>query len=301
MKGLITGIKRMAIHDGEGIRTTVFFKGCPLKCVWCHNPENICFEKELAFYERKCIGCASCVSACQADEITMSQGKPTIDRGRCGLCMKECVQVCPSGALQCYGEEWDVEMLTEELLKDVSFFENSGGGVTLSGGECLAQSKFAIELAKSLYQKGISVNVDTCGYVKTSVLQEIMPYVDTFLYDVKAISPEVHKLCTGKDNTVILNNLRFLSEAGNKIEIRYPYVKGYNDGECEAIGQFLLGLHGITKIKVLGYHSYADAKYQALGMCNTLPQVTVTSEDVEVAVETLRNFGLNAVNGMHED
>lgn len=275
MKGMITGIKRMAIHDGDGVRSTVFFKGCPLKCNWCHNPENISFEKEIAFYQRKCIGCRSCE--------------------------KDGPQACPTGAKVYYGEEWTVEALTDELLQDRDFFESSGGGVTLSGGECLAQAEFAIALAKHLYERGISVDIDTCGFVSPQVLKDIIPYTDTFLYDIKAIDPKVHRKCTGQDNTLILENLKYLAEAGCKIEIRYPFVPGYNDEECHKIGQFLKEITHITKVKVLGYHGYADAKYRALGMPDTLPKVTVTAEEVDVAVDILREYGLNAVNGMRED
>ena len=266
MKGMITGIKRLAIHDGAGIRTTVFFKGCPLKCIWCHNPENISFEKEIGFYERKCIGCGTCVYACLCGAINMSMGKPVIDRTKCVECVEcvgTCGVVCPSGAMTLYGETWNTEALVETLLKDKPFYDASGGGVTLSGGECLAQPEFAIELAKSLHREGISVDIDTCGYVNKNVFEKIIPYTDMFLYDVKAISQDVHKICTGRDNTLILENLQFLSQSGCKIEIRYPYVKGYNDKECRKIGKFLCEMSGITKVKVLGYHSYASAKYEA--------------------------------------
>lgn len=301
MKGMITGIKRMAIHDGAGIRTTVFFKGCPLKCIWCHNPEDIRFDKEIGFYERKCIGCGSCKDACSCGALDMSMGKPVIDRTKCVECLGTCGLVCPSGAMTLYGEMWSTEALVEVLLKDKVFYDASGGGVTLSGGECLAQPEFAIELAKSLHKKGVSVDIDTCGYVNKSVFGRIIPYTDMFLYDVKAISQDVHKMCTERDNALILENLKFLSQSGCKIEIRYPYVKGYNDKECRKIGEFLCEMSGITKVKVLGYHSYAGAKYEALGMKNTLPRVSVTAEDVDVAVEILQGYGLHAVNGMRND
>lgn len=302
MKGMITGIKRMAVHDGDGIRTTVFFKGCPLECIWCHNPENISFQKELGFYERKCIGCGTCAATCKNGIIHMENGKPVIDRQQLTAdAVFSCSEHCPTDSLVCHGEEWEAEILAEELLKDREFFINSGGGVTLSGGECLSQPAFAVELAKHISQAGISVDIDTCGYASPAILKAILPYTDTFLYDIKAISPTVHRQCTGKDNALILENLKFLSEVGARIEIRYPYVKEFNDGECRKIGEFLKDMTGITKVKVLGYHSYADSKYDAIGKKNTLPRVKVTADDVEQAVEILREYGLHAVNGMRED
>ena len=180
-------------------------------------------------------------------------------------------------------------------------FKNSGGGVTLSGGECLAQPEFAIALAKKLYENDISVYIDTCGFAKQEVFEKIIPYTDKFLYDVKAIDPDVHKKCTGQDNKIILENLRFLSDEDCKIEIRYPLVKGCNDTECTKIGEFLKNLKNITKVKVLQYHPFAGSRYNALGMPNTLPQTNTTYDDVENAVKILKSYQLNAVNGIDEN
>lgn len=279
MKGLISGVKRMEIHDGDGLRTTVFFKGCPLKCIWCHNPESISFKKQIAFFKEKCILCNIC------------KGERT----------SKTAKTCPTEALVEYGEEYDVDALAKELIKDKMFFENSGGGVTLSGGECLAQPQFAIALAKKLYENGISVYIDTCGFVNRDAIKEIIPYTDKFLYDIKAFDSEVHKKCTGHDNLLILDNLRFLAEKNCKIEIRYPLVVGYNDGECDKIGAFLMNLKGITKIKVLQYHHFAASRYKALNMANTLPDTETTYEDVQYAVEVLKKYNLNVVNGIMDD
>lgn len=279
MKGLISGIKRMEIHDGDGLRSTVFFKGCPLKCLWCHNPESISFEPQNAVFKEKCISCGSCK----------------------GVDGSLAAELCPVSANVRYGVEYDVDTLVGTLMKDADYYKNSGGGVTLSGGECLAQAPFATALAKMLKENGISVYIDTCGYVKKEVLDCIIPYTDVFLYDIKAIDPQVHKKCTGKDNAIILDNLRYLSEKDCSIEIRYPLVVGYNDKECEAIGRFLQGLKGIRKIKVLQYHSFAASRYEALGMENTLPDTVTAADDVENAVNLLKSFGLNAVNGIKED
>lgn len=195
----------------------------------------------------------------------------------------------------------EVKELAFEIMKDVQFFKNSGGGVTLSGEECLAQSDFATVLAKELSEKGISVYIDTCGYVKQEIFEKIIPYTDKFLFDIKAIDPNVHKNCTGHTNEQILSNLQFLSHKDCKIEIRYPLVKGYNDGECKKIGEYLKGLNCITKIKVLQYHNFAGSRYEALETENALPKTETTYNDVENAVNILKEYGLNAVNGIDGD
>ena len=294
MKGLICGIKRMEIHDGDGLRTTVFFKGCPLKCIWCHNPESIGRQKQIAFFEEKCIGCGSCKAVCPSGAVN-----GTVDPSKCDLCL-ECVKICPTGALTLFGEEYEVDDLADILMQDALFFKNSGGGVTLSGGECLFQPDFAVTLAKTLKEKDISVYVDTCGFVGREVLDRIIPYTDKFLYDIKAIDGEIHKKCTGRDNAVILQNLEYLLDKGCAVEIRYPLVVGYNDGECEKIGRWLKEKNATCKVKVLQYHPFASSRYKALGMENTLPNTRTELKDVASAVETLKSLGINAINGITE-
>ena len=279
MKGLISGIKRMEIHDGDGLRTTVFFKGCPLKCIWCHNPESISFSPEVARFGEKCISCGAC------------KGERT----------KAAAEACPSDCLRLYGREYEVEELADILMADAPFFDASGGGVTLSGGECLAQPDFAIALAKTLRSRGISVYVDTCGHVSPEVIKKIIPYTDKFLYDIKAIDEDVHKRCTGKGNSLILDNLRLLAERGCEIEIRYPLVRGYNDGECEKIASYLETHGGIQCVKVLKYHSLSGSRYSALGMENTLPDTVTTDSDMERAVSILTSHRITAVNGSSPD
>ncbi len=272
MKGLISGIKRMEIHDGDGIRTTVFLKGCPLKCVWCHNPESISFERQTAFFVEKCIKCGTCK----------------------GIVNEETEKTCPTEAIVTFGQEYDVHTLADELSEDMDFYENSGGGVTLSGGECLMQPDFVLDLSKQLRKRGISVYIDTCGFVKRETLEAIIPYADKFLYDIKAIDEKVHKKCTGQSNSIILDNIKYLSDKGCKIEVRYPLVVGYNDDQVNKIGEFLSKLKGITKVKVLKYHNFAGSRYDALIMENTLPKPITTDGDVRAVVDTLKSYGLNA-------
>ena len=278
MKGWISGIKRMEIHDGEGLRTTVFFKGCPLRCLWCHNPESLSFERQIAYFKEKCISCGAC------------GGERTA----------ETAEGCPTGALVVYGQAYEAEELAALLSVDAPFFGEKGG-VTLSGGECLAQPDFSVALAKALFDRGIGVYIDTCGYAKRETLERLIPYTEKFLYDIKAISEQVHLRCTGKGNQQILENLSFLCEQGCRVEIRYPLVKGYNDGECEKIAEFLCGLRGVEKIKVLQYHSFAASRYEALGIPCHLPSEKTAVEDVERAVDVFKMLGLPAVNGAKED
>ena len=299
MTGTICGIKRCAVHDGDGLRTTVFFKGCPLRCLWCHNPEGLSFSPEIGFWAQKCLSCGLCAASCPEKAIRMQDGVPQTDRTRCTGC-GACAETCPTRARTLYGERWQASALAEKLMEDRTFFALSGGGVTLSGGECLAQAEFAAEVAKILFSNQISVDVDTCGFVPPEALRRIAPYTDTFLYDLKAMDPAVHRRCTGQDNARILENLKMLFEMGCRVEIRYPFVPGYTDGECAAIGAFLQGF-AVKKVKVLGYHKLADGKYAALGRENTLPQAAATAEQIGAAAETLRAFGLPAVNGMLED
>lgn len=276
-KAIISDIKRFAVHDGDGIRTTVFFKGCPLKCVWCHNPEGISFERQLGYYRNKCINCGECVSDCPNNAHKMVDNKHFFERNLCIGCGK-CVDKCLGSALVLYGKEITVNELLPMLLEDRDFYETSGGGVTLSGGECLWQSEFCAELLKRLKENGINTAVDTCGYVSKETIDKIIPFTDTFLYDVKAIDVDVHIKCTGKSNNRILENLKYIVSLDKVVEIRIPYVPEYNDNQIEKIARFLKELGDIKKIKLLPYHNYAGSKYEALGMDNTLP-IKLPEED----------------------
>ena len=264
MKAKIFEIKRFAVHDGDGIRTTVFFKGCPLKCLWCHNPEGISFDTQEAFYAHKCVGCGEC----KRDGFT------------CDDCLGEARVV--------YGREVTVEELLPTLLEDKDFYDNSGGGVTLSGGECLMQSDFCAELLRALKERGVHTAVDTSGFAPRISFEKVAPYTDVFLYDMKAYDSDVHKKCTGQSNEIILENLKYLDSINKDVEIRIPYVPDYNDDQIEKIANFLATLKNITKIRVLAYHNYAGSKYASLNMENTLPERLPTEEEIEKAKEKIR-------------
>lgn len=289
MKAKIFDIKRMAIHDGNGIRTTVFFKGCPLKCVWCHNPEGIRFEPQLAFYEDNCTGCGACVAACRSYAHRIVGGKHSLVRERCSGC-GVCEGRCPNDALRLYGKEISVGELIPILLEDKDFYDITGGGVTVSGGECLMQAEFCRELLCKLKDLGVNTAVDTCGYVPASAIDAVMPYTDTFLFDIKAYDEDVHVKCTGKSNRLILDNLKYIDSYGQKTEVRIPYVPGYNDDQIEKIGAFLTKLKNVTKIRVLPYHNYAGSKYSSLAMENKLPATLPTAEEIAKAERTIAPY-----------
>ncbi|MBO5270347.1 MAG: glycyl-radical enzyme activating protein [Clostridia bacterium] len=291
MNAPIVEIKRFAVHDGDGIRTTVFLKGCPLKCVWCHNPESIERKPALAFYRDKCIFCGACVSACPVGAHRLSAEGHAFDRTLCTRC-GACEKVCLSDALKFYGRGMTPEALLPLLLEDRDFYETSGGGVTILGGECLTHPEFCSELLRLLKAEGISTAVDTCGFVSRAGLDAVLPYTDVFFYDMKAFDEATHIRCTGQSNRVILDNLRYLDEKGAQIEIRIPFVPGYNTEEIAPIGAFLSTLSHVTKIRVLPYHNYAGSKYAALDMENTLPPTLPTDKEVEAARTLLRGMGL---------
>ena len=264
MTATVFEIKRFAVHDGDGIRTTVFFKGCPLRCVWCHNPEGISFAPQAARYAHKCIGCGEC----KRDDFTAEQ--------------------CVGEAYVAYGKEVTVDELLPVLLEDRDFYESSGGGVTLSGGECLSQADFCAELLKRLKENGVRTAIDTCGFVTKEALDKVIPYTDVFLYDLKAYDEDVHVRCTARSNRQILENLRYLDQIGKDIEIRIPYVPEYNADQVEKIAYFLSDFKHITGVRVLPYHNYAGSKYEALGMENTLPHRLPTDEEIKDAENRIK-------------
>ncbi len=296
MKGIITDIKRFAQHDGAGLRTTVFFQGCGLRCLWCHNPETQSRHPRLQFFPSKCVQCGACVSVCPSGALTPGQG---FHREKCRDC-SACAEACPTMARKVCARAYTVDTLLEKLLEDQPFYA-LGGGVTLSGGEPLLQGDFAVEIARRLWEQGISVDLDTCGFADLGALENIFPYVDVFLFDIKAIDSALHKKLTGGENGRILENLQYLLDRHAKVEIRWPYVPVCNDGEAEAIAFWLRG-KPIAKLKVLGYHDSARSKYEALGIPDSMPRVALpTAEQIDAVVDQMRLWGIPAVNGMRED
>ena len=288
----IFDIKHFAVHDGPGIRTTVFFSGCPLRCLWCHNPEGLVASPRLALHSEKCTLCKSCEGVCEHSVHSFSDGH-LIDRKSCVSC-KKCADICPNSALTLYGRDIGTNELLPELLEDRDFY-GENGGVTLSGGECLLQSEFCAELEKKLKAEGINTAIDTSGAVDRAAIDAVLPYTDIFLYDIKAIDRDVHKSCTGRTNEDILRNLLYLDSVGAKIEIRVPYVPGYNDGEIERIGEFLATLKTHPKVRLLAYHRFYESKYEALGYLCPPDIEPPTAEMLEKAKSRLSSFGIEAL------
>ena len=292
MTGMIFALKRFAVHDGDGVRTTVFLKGCPLRCRWCHNPEGLKAEPQIAFYAHKCVSCGACTAVCPNG--AQDAFPRYFNHDRCTACGK-CVSVCPAEALELFGESVTPESLLPKLLEDRDFYKESGGGVTLSGGECLLQADFCAELLRLLTAEGIHPAVDTCGFVPWESIENVLPYTDLFLYDVKEISEAGHLADTGRSNVLILDNLRKLCAAGAQIEVRIPYIPEHNDGQIDSFGAFLQECGTIRSVRLLPSHDYARTKYMALGMfgeLHALPKYLPTDEELDEARQRLREWGL---------
>ena len=295
---LITDIKRFAVHDGPGIRTTLFLKGCPLKCIWCHNPESIGGRPQLAWYAHRCTACGECVTICPEHAREMKNGIPVRNPGKCrfcGLCEKE----CPGRALKIYGTEISLDDAVNLVMEDAPFYRECGGGVTVSGGEPLLQKAFTIAFLRRLKEKGVHTALDTCAAVPWESLEEALPVADLFLVDFKHSDPERHRELTGLSNERILKNLKSLSERGANIEIRIPFVPGCNDDDenMERTGRFL-GKLDVRYVRLLPYHDLARSKYAALGMKDTMPAAESPGEDrIRHAADILKKFGVNAHSG----
>lgn len=265
MKASIFNIQKFSIHDGPGIRTTVFFKGCPLQCIWCHNPESQNLGKEILYDENKCTLCGSCIKICQNNAIELKDNDLEINMDKCTFC-GDCTVCCINSAKQIAGKEYTVDEVMKEVLKDRVFYKNSKGGVTLSGGEPLIYAAFVEELLMELKKENIHTAVDTCGAVDFKVLERISKYTDLFLYDIKSMDEEKHILYTGVSNKNIINNLINLSKIHNNINLRLPIIEGINADENHIFEILkLIKNTNIKKINLLPYHDIAMHKYEKLG------------------------------------
>lgn len=293
--GKILNYKRFAVHDGNGIRTTLFLKGCPLSCLWCHNPEGIGFAPQTAYLPHKCIGCGACADVCRNGAHRITEEGHIFDRTRCTAC-GQCEEACLGGALAYYGKTVSAQEAAEVLLRDKAFFLQSGGGVTLSGGEPLMQPRFCAEIFRLVHENGVSTALDTCGYADEHALDTVLAHTDCVLYDIKAFDEETHISLTGKSNRRILENLAVINERGIPTEIRIPLVPGANDTEIDAIGAFLSRFPVITAVRVLPYHAYSETKYQSLGMVYGGTRFRApTAEEIRRAADALTRHGLSVI------
>jgi pyruvate formate lyase activating enzyme len=292
--GVVFDIRKYSIHDGPGIRTTVFFKGCPLRCWWCHNPEGQEVEPELVYRKSRCIGCGECVKSCQREAISLVAQAVSVNREKCVLC-NDCCRVCPSDALSIAGKRMSVKEVLEEIERDRTFYEESGGGVTFSGGEPLLQPDFLNALLKECKERAIHTVVDTCGFARYEIIDSIRNKVDLFLYDIKTMDSRKHTKYTGASNEQILKNLKKLAEGGSSIVISFPIIPGINDDDKNVTrtAEFISSLPNIKQVNLLPYHRAGIEKYKNLGKPYKLDKIQPPSNQrIKSVKEIMEAFGI---------
>jgi pyruvate formate lyase activating enzyme len=304
-KVLVTNIQRFSISDGPGIRTTVFMKGCPLRCTWCHNPECINPYEEFYYIESKCTRCGQCAMICP-EAITPpgpNGESPLRDREKCNRYMKcfDAVDACPNRALERVGQPLSVAEIMKEVNRDESFYRNSGGGMTISGGEPLFHPEFTLELLKEAKKFGIHTVLDTCGYTKWSNFEKVLDYVDLVLADIKHMDSRKHEEFTGAPNELILTNIRKIAERGTKMRIRLPIIPDFNNSEeyIEEVAEFVKELgEGVVGVDLLPFHNWAERKYNQLDKSYEFKEFdSMTKEDVEDFKEIFESNGFKTTIG----
>ena len=280
MNAIITNIQGFSIHDGPGIRTVVFFKGCPLRCRWCANPECISPQVQIGFISNLCTNCRKCFSVCHEDALTEHKMRHRIDDAKCTRCGK-CIDICDYKAIVRYGSEMSVDEVFDIVRRDKMFYDTGGGGVTVSGGEPLLLPAFVKELFKLCKDGGINTCMETCGYAPEQNLLDILPLTDHLLFDLKHMNPELHQKYTGKSNDVILRNAALAAEKDADITFRIPLIPGVNDDvkNIKATSEFVLRLPGQHSIQLMPYHRLGESKYKALNQPILTQGMTVMTQD----------------------
>jgi pyruvate formate lyase activating enzyme len=296
-RAMVFDIERFALHDGPGIRTTVFLKGCPLRCLWCHNPESLSPQFDLSFTPERCIGCGVCLETCPRGVHRIASGRHTLDRERCQLC-GDCADRCAAGALELIGRPMAVDDVVVEVLRDAPFYKRSGGGVTVSGGEPMVHYEFTLSLLSRIRSRGVHTALDTSGYCPWECLAELEPHVSLFLYDLKHVDPHRHLALTGVSNELVLDNLQRLDEVAGEIWVRIPLIPGQNDEKSayHALGRFLSGLDHVTRVEILRCHRLAESKYERIGQAYRLQGLEPPDSALaEARREILLDYGLQEV------
>lgn len=298
LKGMLIDIQRCSMYDGPGVRTSVFFKGCPLSCEWCHNPESQSFHPQLAFHSGLYIGCKSCAFIC-SDVHSILNDQHRVDFSKC-ITRGKCIENCPTGALKIYGKEFTVDEVMEIVKRDRVYYEQTGGGLTISGGEPFAQFEFLMLILKAAKSEHIHTCVETCGYATRNIFVEAMPYIDLFLYDYKITSPKIHEVFTGVDNKLILDNLSFLSDNNKKIILRCSIIPGINDNmeHFYRIYQMEKRYPNLVGIEIMHYHDFGKDKANAIGRTYGITAPTADVEIKNIWRKQLRDCGCspNTVN-----
>ena len=294
VEGVIFDIKKYAIHDGPGIRTTVFFKGCPLACRWCHNPEGITVASQRIYRQERCIGCGECIQICPQKVITQTAEGVVCDSEKCVVC-QTCADHCPSEAIEFVGRKVTVAEVVRQIKKDIAFYDESGGGITLSGGEPLMQPEFLLQLLDACADLDLHRTVDTTGYADAGLLLEVARKTDLFLYDLKLMDAAKHLEFTGVSNERILDNLKLLARNEARIQVRVPIIPGINsDAEnIDRTAAFVSALPGVEHISILPFHNSARGKYGRLGMeCISSDIEGPTDAHLKIIAGWLEKFGL---------
>ena len=293
-KGVVFDIQRFSVHDGPGIRTTVFLKGCSLRCFWCQNPEGVSPKPQVMFYSDKCVYCGNCLQACPNGAHVVQGSSHVFARERCRACGK-CVDTCYSGALVLVGREMTVSEVVKEVLRDKVFYEESGGGVTLSGGDPAVQHQFSKALLTRCKAEGLNTAVETAANFQLRILASLLPVTDLVMMDIKHIGSEKHRKATGSSNSNILKNAERLSKTGKPLIIRVPVIPGVNDtaNEITAIAKFAKGFQNLQYLELLPFHRLGEGKYEALGIKYVASGLTApTKEKIRELADAAKKFGV---------